>query len=1294
MAAKNTREIELALSITTANAEALTKLQEDVKELAGAGGKAAPEFKVLADELGKLSAQAKQLTALEGLTAELGRASTAQRTAADASGSLKQKLDEATAAAARNKEAEREKALEITAASRKIQELKDAQTRLTAETDKADRGTAAYKQGLRALNVELLDAKAKKRELQAQEEQLKTVTQQSTTAVAAQKAAYDAAADVTKKAASATRELQTQVDAATAKYRAAGGAVGTLAESQLSLVTALARAKKAISDTLAEQDRLIASERALAAETLRHSALIAETKRKQAAQAHAEAAGILADYAKMEAAQKAAAASAKAAGDALNNAFGTVGVRSAAAIRAEIEKVKAAMQTLRTSGDLTGSELATAMAKGKAGVKALERELREVSGTLNMADKAANLFKGSMGQITAGNMLANAIGFLVQKVKDMAVAFVRTTAETETLRRALMAIYKDTGLAAAQFEFLKATANASGVSIKGIQAAFVQFSAATKSANIPLQTSNELFAAVTRTAGSLGLSADAAGGALNALGQMASKGVVSLEELRQQLGDRMPGALGAAAKGLGLTEAELIKLVESGNLAARDFFPAFTKGLSEMQGSAEGLVPTYNRLANAVLLLGQNMGDAGFLTLFTRAMKALGAAVGVVGGILSGFVEVVGLTVESLKMLDYTNGTMAERYATYQKAVSAAAERQSKFSDAIDVTISSSNTAITAAANLATATQATTIAAAAAGDKWDSMSRSAQAAAIATQIATQRQGEASTIIAGTVATIEQLLDAQKKETDAREKSAKAVAQQGDTLVRLAKLHGDEVGVLDAVVTATEAHAISLDKAARSQTEEVRLLELQRETIVKNRAEMGLSTEAILKEVQALDKKILTAKAEAEQADASAAAARALAESSRIQRAAYDDNSKAIEQYLTAIKTLKDELSSLEVAHAAGVATEAQVLKAREALAEATFKLRDAYKDAAEAARSEAQVRGTALEISRMSLTAEVDLLNAKASLARASGDLTKATELERKAKEAKLKIDQLSIDIKRIELDLARQELEIALKKLEIEEPLNALKRKSLELQLELNAAQGKGLDAAKELLDLRGKEIKITEDAKTANKQLAGSHKDVADAVKGHVLQVNNLGKSYSDAGAAALAARGHFASAAMAQKNADTAASSITKKGPSASEGVWTQSAIVEYLKQSGLDEKLSVDLSKQFLQPDGSVDYKASAAQKKWGGNYSTLSEALGKMSEYYRFNDSGKNEADSRLKFLQGAQGGPTPPNQAPAAPQKSAVGGTPVTINLNGNTRTINTDAQGAAALQGLFQQLGAAAGRT
>lgn len=139
-----------------------------------------------------------------------------------------------------------------------------------------------------------------------------------------------------------------------------------------------------------------------------------------------------------------------------------------------------------------------------------------------------------------------------------------------------------------------------------------------------------------------------------------------------------------------------------------------------------------------------------------------------------------------------------------------------------------------------------------------------------------------------------------------------------------------------------------------------------------------------------------------------------------------------------------------------------------------------------------------------------------------------------------------------------------------------------------------------------------------------------------------------------------------------------------------VWTRAAIIEYLEQAGLDKLLAEDLSRQFVQPDGSVNYKASEAQKRWGGKYGTLAEALGKMADYYKYGD-GKFEGAQRTQFLQGQQGGQAPaPGPAPGRPGGSMFGSQSVTVNINLDGQgygQINTDSEGARTLQALMSEL-------
>ncbi len=147
----------------------------------------------------------------------------------------------------------------------------------------------------------------------------------------------------------------------------------------------------------------------------------------------------------------------------------------------------------------------------------------------------------------------------------------------------------------------------------------------------------------------------------------------------------------------------------------------------------------------------------------------------------------------------------------------------------------------------------------------------------------------------------------------------------------------------------------------------------------------------------------------------------------------------------------------------------------------------------------------------------------------------------------------------------------------------------------------------------------------------------------------------------------------------------------------GAWTRTAIIDYLTSSGLDEQVAIALSKQFLDSSGNVPYAATDVQKRWAGRYGSLSDALARMAEYYQFDDRGQMEAAQLAEFERTRRNTPQAAGQragqqpgatsAPAA--RSSGGGTPVIINLNGSTKTINTDADGARTLEELLRQLAA-----
>jgi tape measure domain-containing protein len=242
-------------------------------------------------------------------------------------------------------------------------------------------------------------------------------------------------------------------------------------------------------------------------------------------------------------------------------------------------------------------------------------QAKRVAGTQGV--QIGNSFARSVSSaIAAFGLGVTAVNFLKGSI-DSAV-------ELETITRKLSNTLGEQGAARALGQ-TRALADQLGLSFTTLASTFGSFTAAASAAGTPLKVQEDLFAAVSRSAQALGLSNDELSGSLLALQQIASKGNVQMEELRGQLGERLPIAFSAAAKGLGITQQELIKLVESGRLTAGQFFPALTRGLNELNAAAGG-APTvkqnFEKLSNAWKDLQASFGQ-NLLPVVIEGVKTL-----------------------------------------------------------------------------------------------------------------------------------------------------------------------------------------------------------------------------------------------------------------------------------------------------------------------------------------------------------------------------------------------------------------------------------------------------------------------------------------------------------------------------------------------------------------------------------------------------------------------------------------------------------------------------------------------
>lgn len=771
------------------------------------------------------------------------------------------------------------------------------------------------------------------------------------------------------------------------------------------------------------------------------------------------------------------------------DAFQKLGVRSMANLQKEITDTRAAMTTLAAESQRTGASMAGAFAAGENKIKLLEREIRELTGTLTTADKAAGLFKNSLGQIAAGNLIADAVGAMVEKVKDLAKTFVTSIVQLDTFRRALNAVYKDTTATANQLEFLRKAAADGGVSVGGLSESFVKFSASMKSANVPITQSNELFASLTRATGTLGLGAERTSLALDALAQIASKGVVSMEELRQQLGDSLPGALSLTAKGLGITDAELVKLVESGQLAARDFFPAFTKGLQELHGETEGLVPTWERLKNAFTLAAQNAGDAGWLEILTAGLKGLGVIAAAILLPLNAFIETMGALARSAGILAASLVTLTDPTEELNAVWAQSAERQNKLTAAFETTILGADR--TAAATAALSVQVKdTIA------STDGLTNAQKLAAIAAKLNGDATLDAAAKYVQLSIASATLIKQQENETLNLEKIAKARKEEGDTLIQLAKLRGDEQGILIASKVAAEAYAVASAAVAASKREELAILEQQLVAQLAKADADKLSAEQKEKETEKLRELIKTKQAEVEQTRASTAAAEQDLAVRRLAVQTYGDQSAKVVEYTQRVAELTAKQEELVALERAGFDVAESLKIVREDLASATARQRDAVKDLLEYTKLEYQAKVQNVEATRSALASEAQLYAQLAANAKARGDLNMANYYETESKKKSIEVAKLAIEIKRIELELERAELKIKIENLDKSDALYATRLKELQLRQQMNDIRTNALGAEKELLRLKSTELSITNSLSGALGQEASARNGNTQAI------------------------------------------------------------------------------------------------------------------------------------------------------------------------------------------------------
>lgn len=256
-----------------------------------------------------------------------------------------------------------------------------------------------------------------------------------------------------------------------------------------------------------------------------------------------------------------------------------------------------------------------------------EKRLKRFNVATKKSSAASKRLAGALSgaKIAAANFIANLGADAVRAFAQATLSAVKSAFQfklsMDGLAPALGTVTSSLADAEAAQNLLDSQSRRLGVSIKELQAPFIGLLAPLQGTNLEGEATRDLFVSITEAGTALGRSQEQVGRAITAVGQIASKGVVSLEEWRRQFAEAIPGAglqtakaLAEVREGFDGTVGSLNALIASGKLTAEEFLPSLTKGLEDLAGTAvderiEKLGPTIGRMGVAAQATGKAFID-------------------------------------------------------------------------------------------------------------------------------------------------------------------------------------------------------------------------------------------------------------------------------------------------------------------------------------------------------------------------------------------------------------------------------------------------------------------------------------------------------------------------------------------------------------------------------------------------------------------------------------------------------------------------------------------------------------
>ena len=254
-----------------------------------------------------------------------------------------------------------------------------------------------------------------------------------------------------------------------------------------------------------------------------------------------------------------------------------------------------------TNTQLT-SEIANLNARLNQTTTSANKAGTAITNTGTSATKTKGIFSSLAG--TAGDLL-KAFGLVagVQMFVSILKGAYDTIKTFDSLSLVMEKVSKTASDLRENQRFLIDITRDYGVELVSTTTRYLKFLAAAEQSNISLKDTQNIFRSLTKAGAVLGLQTDELSSIYLALEQMLSKGKVTTEELRRQLGERLPGAMGIMAASMGVSIAKLDEMMKKGQVMSAEVLPGFAEAVEiafgiETLDKIDTLIAAENRLGN------------------------------------------------------------------------------------------------------------------------------------------------------------------------------------------------------------------------------------------------------------------------------------------------------------------------------------------------------------------------------------------------------------------------------------------------------------------------------------------------------------------------------------------------------------------------------------------------------------------------------------------------------------------------------------------------------------------------